>query len=112
MIQKDLGDLFQTASKDIFGGAFITVSGVRVSPDLGLARVYLSFFQTADKEVLLEKVNLYSKELRRQLANRVRNQVRKVPELVFFVDDSLDYAMHMEEVFKRLHDQEDDPQKP
>ena len=110
LIQKDMGELFQSASRDLFGGSFITVSGVKVSPDLGYARIYLSFFQTENKDELLSTVRLYSKELRKQLAQRVRNQVRKVPELEFFLDDSLDYVQHMEEVFKRIR--EEDGEKP
>lgn len=105
LIQKDLGEIFQMASRNLFGGAFITVREVKVSPDLGLVRVYLSFFQVDDKEVMLEKVRTHSREIRHELAQRIRHQVRKIPALEFFLDDSLDYAQHMAEVFKRLEDE-------
>jgi len=106
LIQKDLGEIFQVASRNLFGGAFITVREVKVSPDLGLARAYLSFFQVDDKEEMLDKVRSHSKEIRHELAQKIRHQVRKIPALEFFLDDSLDYAQHMEKVFKRLHDEE------
>lgn len=104
-MQKDLGEIFQMASRNLFGGAFITVREVNVSPDLGLARVYLSFFQVDDKEIMLEKVRAHGREIRHELAQRIRHQVRKIPALEFFLDDSLDYAQHMAEVFKRLEDE-------
>lgn len=110
-LQKDLGEIFQQNARSLFGGAFITVSGVKVSPDLGYIRCYLSFFQTQDKEALLELIQFHTRDIRHQLAQRVRNQVRKVPELEFFMDDSLDYVMHMEEVFKKLKD-ERNPEDP
>lgn len=106
LLQKDLGELFQQNARALFQSAFITVSGVKVSPDLGYAKVYLSFFQTNDKEALLELVRFYGKDLRKQLAHRIKNQVRKIPELEFFLDDSIDKAMYMEEVFKKIKDEE------
>lgn len=109
LIQKDLGEIFQIASRNLFGGAFITVREVKVSPDLGLTRVYLSFFQVEDKEEMLEKVRFHGKEIRHELAQRIRHQVRKIPALEFFLDDSLDYAQHMAEVFKRLEEEEKKP---
>lgn len=107
LIQKDLGEIFQMASSRLFGGAFITIREVKVTPDLGLARVYLSFFQIEDKDAMLEKVDMHNREIRHELAQRIRHQVRKIPALEFFIDDTLDYAQHMEEVFKKLHEDED-----
>lgn len=105
LIQKDLGEIFQTTARNFFGNTFITVREVKVSPDLGLARVYLSFFQVDDKEMMLEKVRSHGREIRHELAQRIRHQVRKIPAIEFFLDDSLDYATHMAEVFKRLEDE-------
>ncbi|MBI1222845.1 MAG: 30S ribosome-binding factor RbfA [Bacteroidetes bacterium] len=106
LIQKDLGEIFQMVSHRYFNGAFITIREVKVTPDLGLARVYLSFFQVDDKEDMLEKVDMHAKEIRHELAQRIRHQVRKIPALEFFVDDTLDYAQHMEDVFKKLREEE------
>jgi ribosome-binding factor A len=111
LIQRDLGEIFQQLSRDVLGGAFITVSGVKVSPDLGYARVYLSFYNVGNKEEKLNQVRSYSREIRKQLANRIRKQVRKIPELEFFVDDSLDYVQKMEEVFKKLHEDDGDKER-
>jgi len=105
-LQRDLGEIFQRLSRNLFGGTFITISGVKVSPDLGYAKVYLSFFNVKDKDEKLNDIRSYNKEIRRQLASRIKKQVRKIPELEFFVDDSLDYVQHMEEVFKKLKDEE------
>lgn len=105
LIQKDLGEIFQQSSRQWFQGAFITISGVKVSPDLGYARVYLSVFQVKDKNELLDLVRFYGKDIRKQLALRIKNQVRKVPELEFFLDESLDYVMHMEDVFRKIREE-------
>lgn len=110
LLQRDLGEIFQLKGRDLFGGAFITVSGVKVSPDLGYCRVYVSFFNEKDKHHLLELVRFHTKELRKILASRIKNQVRKIPELEFFVDESLDYVQHMEEVFKKI--KQDEPETP
>jgi ribosome-binding factor A len=107
LLQRDLGEIFQRLARDVFGGTFITVSGVKVSPDLGYAKVYLSFFNVAGKEEKLNSIRSYGKEIRKQLAARIKKQVRKIPELEFFVDDSLDYVHHMEEVFRKLKEDED-----
>jgi ribosome-binding factor A len=102
LIQKDLGELFQQASREWFGGAFITVSGAKVAPDLGYVKIYLSFFGVENKQALLDEVNFRNKELRKRLALRIKNQIRKIPELSFYLDESQEYVQHMDEVFKKL----------
>lgn len=83
----------------MFDGAFITVTIVRVSPDLSSARIFLSIMGKESKETmqLIEKQN---KDIRKNLANRVRHQLRKVPELIFQVDDSLDYYEEINDLLK------------
>lgn len=103
LIQRDLGEIFQQNSRDLFEGSFITVSGVNVTPDLGYVKVYLSFLNTKDKDALLELVRFHNKAIRHQLAGRIRNQVRKMPELEFFIDDSLDQVERMDRLFDHLH---------
>jgi ribosome-binding factor A len=102
VLQKELADIFQHNRSSMFGNAFITVSGVSVSPDLGYAKVYLSFLQVKDKEELLNIITLHGKEIRHELALKIRKQVRVIPELQFFIDDSLDYVFHMEKVFDKI----------
>lgn len=102
LIQRDLGDIFLQKTAALFKGNFITISSVSVSPDLGYVKVYLSFFKPENKTELLDLVLLHKKEIRHELAKKVKNQVRKVPELEFYIDDSLDYVEKMENVFKKI----------
>jgi len=101
LLQKDLGEIFQQESRNLFGGAFITVTVVRVSSDLSIAKVYLSLFMTNDKEALLKSIKAQTKEVRKRLGLRIGKQVRVVPNLDFYIDDSLDYAMKIEELLKK-----------
>ncbi|PMD98170.1 ribosome-binding factor A [Siphonobacter sp. BAB-5405] len=98
-IQKDLGDIFQREMQSQFGNAFITVTDVKVSPDLGIARAYLSFLLTEDKDQLLKSIQDKTKHIRQILANKIRNQVRIIPELQFFLDDTSEYAAKMDALF-------------
>ena len=98
-IQKDLGEIFQRDVPHLFSGAFITVTNVRVSPDLGVARIYLSFLASKNKELLLESIREKGKVLRQHLGERVRHQLRIVPELNFFLDDTVEYADKMDKLF-------------
>ena len=95
LIQKELGDIFQQDTKSLFGKAWITVTQARVSPDLGVAKVYLSFLLAENKGELLGQINEQKKAIRQALAVRIRNQVRVIPELVFFMDDTAEYAAKM-----------------
>lgn len=101
-IQKDLGDIFQRDLRSQFDNAFITVTDVKVTPDLGLARAYLSFMLAKDKQGTLEDVRGKTKTIRQLLANRIRHQVRVIPELQFFLDDTADYAAKMDAIFANL----------
>ena len=99
VILKDLADIFQKESKTMFNGAFITVTVVRVSPDLSSAKIFLSVLGKDAKETLA-LVDQQNKEIRKELAARVRHQLRKVPELYFKIDDSLDYYEKIDQLLK------------
>ena len=101
LIQKELGDIFQRETKIIFGKALITVTQVRVSPDLSVAKVYVSLFNVPDTKVLLKLIQEHTKEIRMKLSDRIKKQVRIIPNLVFYLDDSLDYAMRIDELLKK-----------
>lgn len=101
LIQKELGEVFQQETRILFGNTLITVTQVRVSPDLGIAKVYVSLFNAPDNKVLLESIKVHTKEIRIKLSDRVKKQVRIIPNLVFFLDDSLDYAMRIDELLKK-----------
>lgn len=101
-LQRDLSEIFQRDVPHLFNGAFITVTSVRVSPDLSQARVYLSFLATKNKDILLESIQEKGKVLRQHLGERVRHQLRIVPELSFYLDDTADYADKMDKLFSGL----------
>lgn len=98
-IQKDLGEIFQREMKQVFDKAFVTITDVKTTPDLSLARVYLSFLLTTDKEGLLESIREHSKTIRNHLGTRVRHQLRIVPDLQFYIDDTAEYAQKIESLF-------------
>lgn len=87
----------------MLGKAFITIVEVKVSPDLGLAKVYISMMLTKDKKALLEKLDLHKKEIRKSLGDRIRNQARIIPELAFFIDEVEEKALRMDELLKNLN---------
>jgi len=99
-IQKDLGEIMQREIHHVTRGAMVTVTKVHVTPDLLIAKVYLSLFATKDKKVLLENIRKHAGEIRGKLGNRIKHQMRSVPELHFYEDDSLDYIERIEEILK------------
>lgn len=101
-LQKDLSEIFQREVPHLFNGAFITVTSVRVSPDLSVARVYLSFLATKNKEMLIETIREHSRVLRQHLGDRVRHQLRIVPDVTYFIDDTAEYAEKMDKLFSGL----------
>ena len=102
LIQKEIGDLFMKEGKNFYGSSFITITGVKVTPDLSIARVYISVFKEKGEAVIL-KLESHKREIRRKLGERIRNQARIIPELEFFIDDSLDYADKIDKIMKDLH---------
>lgn len=101
LIQKDLAEMFQSFARSWFQGSIITVSVVRISPDLSFAKCYLSIFPDNKKDEIMANINAHNKEIRFQLGNRIHNQVRIIPELAFFIDDSLDYLENIENLLKK-----------
>lgn len=102
LIQKELGDMFQADVKGLFNGAFITVTTVRVSPDLSIAKVYLSFLNQKDKQGVLEDIEDKNKAIRSELAKRIGKQVRIIPVLQFYLDDTAEYASKIEGLFNNI----------
>ncbi|MEO6686312.1 MAG: 30S ribosome-binding factor RbfA [Dyadobacter sp.] len=98
-IQKDLGEIFQQDAKHLVNGTFVTITAVRVSPDLGIARAYVSFLPEKNKLFLLETIKENTKFIRQKLAERVRHQLRIVPHLQFYIDDTAEYAAKMDLLF-------------
>ncbi|MES2627633.1 MAG: 30S ribosome-binding factor RbfA [Bacteroidota bacterium] len=100
LLQHELAIIFQRESRNLFEGAFITVTKVRITPDLSYAKVYLSFFTQGDKAPLLKMVQVQTNQVKRILGNTVGKQLRKIPDLTFFIDDSLDYAEEIDKLLK------------
>ena len=99
-LQQELGEIFLLYARKL-QGTLITVSSVRVSPDLGIARTYLSIFPSEKANAVIEQVNADTKAIRFDLGKRVRHQLRIVPELYFHVDDSLDYLENIDNLLKQ-----------
>lgn len=99
LIQKELGDIFLLQTKAMHG-VLVSVSTVRISPDLSVARAYLSIFPSERAEEIINNINANAKSIRYELGTRVRFQLRIIPELKFFIDDSLDYIERIDELLK------------
>jgi ribosome-binding factor A len=101
LLQKELAEIFQREARGMFGGAFITITQVQVSPDLSVAKIYLSVMAVKDKQAFLEELKKHVSEIRKHLGLRVKHQLRIVPELVFYIDDSLDYADRIDKLLRQ-----------
>lgn len=101
LVKQELATLFVHEGKDLLEGAFITVTVVRVSPDMGHAKVYLSLFAVKDKEATLEMIKRKTPAIRGLLGKRIGKTVRVVPDLDFYIDDSLDRAEEIDDLLKR-----------
>ncbi|WKN46359.1 30S ribosome-binding factor RbfA [Tunicatimonas pelagia] len=103
LLQKELSEIFQRNGSSILGTTdFVTVSRVLISPDLGVAKIYLSFMLSKRKEQLMDTIQYRKGEIRRLLGNRIGKVARVVPELHFFLDDSADYAARMDKIISEL----------
>lgn len=100
LLQKDLGEILQFDLKHVTKNSMVTVTKINVTPDLSIAKVYLSLFATPDKKTLLENIKRHSKEIRGKLGYRIKNQMRVVPDLQFYEDDSLDYIENIDQLLK------------
>jgi ribosome-binding factor A len=102
LIQEEINMIFQRLGLNMVDGGMVSISSVKVTPDLLEARIYLSVFNAADNKSVLKKIEDRAWEIKKELAARVRNQLRRIPELKFFLDDTLDHVFKMEELFKQI----------
>lgn len=100
LVQKDLSEIFQQQTR-MMHGVMVSVTTVRVSPDLSVCRVYLSIFPSEKGEELLKNISDNQKSIRYELGKRERYQLRIIPELRFFIDDSLDYIDNIDKLLKQ-----------
>ena len=102
LVNEELNDIFRRMNLLMVDGGMVSISAVKITPDLFEARVYLSMFKIRDTQAVLLKFEEKNKEIRKELGSRVRHQLRSVPELKFYIDDTLDYAFKMEELFEKI----------
>lgn len=106
VIREAFTDILNREGKSIYGKAFITVTNVKVTSDLSLVRFYLSIFNAENPESVLESFNEQKSDLKRKLSEKVRHQLRVMPNIEFFRDETLDYAYHIESVFKKIKEED------
>ena len=104
-ISKELNDIFLKMGLTMIDGGMISISSVKITPDLYEARVYLSFFQVKDQDAVLEKFKELSSEIRGELGKRMRHQLRSIPQLTFYLDDTLDYVFKIEKLLDEIKQQ-------
>jgi ribosome-binding factor A len=98
VIAKELNDIFLRMGLTMLEGGMVSIASVKITPDLFEARVYLSFFQVKDGTAALEKIKERTSEIRGELGKRVRHQLRSIPQLAFYIDDTLDYVFKIEKL--------------
>jgi ribosome-binding factor A len=103
LIQKELSDIFQRDKRGVLENALISIVDVKVSPDLGVAKIYLSMLLAKDKEKVLDRVNANKKEIRKALGEKIGKQVRIIPELVFYIDEIEENARKIDDILKNLN---------
>ena len=104
LIQEEMNQIFQRLGMTMMDGGMVSISGVKVTPDLLEARIYLSLFQVAHAGETMKKIDDRAWEIKKELTARVSKQLRRMPELRFFHDDTLDHVFKMEELFKKIQD--------
>lgn len=102
LLNQEINTIFQRLGLNMIDGGMVSISSVKVTPDLLEARFYLSFFKVKDVEAAMTKIEDRHHEIKKELASRIRHQLRSVPVLKFFQDDTLDHVFKMEEIFKKI----------
>jgi ribosome-binding factor A len=103
LIQKELSDIFLKDKRGFLGNTFITIAEVKLSPDLSVAKVYVSMTLAKDKNAVLQNIQHHKSEIRKALGDRIRNQARIIPDLLFFIDEVEDNALRIENLIKSLN---------
>lgn len=104
-IQEELDDIFRRLGLSMIDGGMVSISSVKVTPDLLEARIYLSLFQVKDAPGVMKTIEAKAWEIKKELANRVKHQLRRMPVLQFYQDDTLDQVFKMEELFKKINEE-------
>jgi ribosome-binding factor A len=109
-LQEEMNEVFRRLNLTMIDGGMVSISSIKVTPDLLEARIYISLFQVKDEAGVMKTIENRAWEIKKELANRVKHQLRRIPVLHFYHDDTLDYVFKMEEVFKKL--KEEKPPSP
>lgn len=107
VLEKELNDIFQRLGLTMLDGGMVSIAGVKITPDLFDARIYLSFFKVNDAVTALQMIKDKSFEIKKELTSRVRHQLRSMPQLSFYIDDTLDYVDKIEKLFKDIKSEEE-----
>jgi ribosome-binding factor A len=102
LLQQELNGVFQRIGLSMIDGGMVSISSVKITPDLLEARIYLSLFQMQDRNAVMKKIEERKWEVKKELALQVKQQLRRIPDLKFFLDDTLDHVFKMEELFKQI----------
>jgi ribosome-binding factor A len=107
VLEEALNDIFRRIGLNMMHGGMVSISSVKITPDLYEARVYISFYKIADTAAALKQIQERAWEIKKELTQRVRHQLRTMPVLSFFIDDTLEYVDHIEKIFKEIKEGED-----
>ena len=105
LLNEEISNIFQRLGLNMIDGGMVSISSIKVTPDLLEARFYLSLFQVKDVAAALQKIEDRHHEIKKELAAKVRHQLRSIPVLKFFKDDTLDHVFKMEEIFKKINEE-------
>jgi ribosome-binding factor A len=105
LIQEEVTAIFQRLGLSFINGGMVSVSSVKVTPDLLEVRIYLSIYNATDKKEVLKKIEERKWEIKKELAARIKHQLRRIPELKIFLDDTLDHVFKMEEIFNKIKEE-------
>jgi len=106
VLSGELNDIFRRLNLNMIDGGMVSISSVKLTPDLLEARIYLSMYKVQDEKAALKKIESQSWEIKKELTARVKNQLRRMPVLKFYLDDTLDHVFKMEELFKQLNQEQ------
>lgn len=105
VIQEEMNDIFRRLGLNMIDGGMVSISSVKVTPDLLEARIYISLFKIENEQAALKLIDNKAWEIKKELADRVKHQLRRIPVLHFYVDDTLDHVFKMEEIFKQINEE-------
>ncbi len=105
VLQDELNEIFRRLNLTMIDGGMVSIASVKVTPDLLEARIYISFFQVPQIEAAMKKIDAKSWEIKKELADKIKHHIRRIPVLHFYLDDTLDYVFKMEEVFKKIEEE-------